>query len=73
MKNKIIRIAVCGGISVLILSNTSINLLAAPVNTAGISSNSIHPCGKLVNLVADFLAVLRIAGSSFHFAVLQIQ
>lgn len=47
MKKKLIRMAAYGGISVLILSNTSINLLAAPINAAGTSNNSITVSGNV--------------------------
>jgi len=46
MKKKLIRIAVCSGISVLMLTNTGINALAAPTNAGSVSNNNVTVSGN---------------------------
>ena len=41
MKNKLVRIAVCGGISLLVFSNADIHIMAAPVSANSVSANSV--------------------------------
>lgn len=46
MKMKLLRIAACGGISVLILTNTSFNVLASTVNENSVSTNTASVSGN---------------------------
>lgn len=46
MKKELLRIAACSGISVLILTNTSINVLATTVNENSVSTNATTVSGN---------------------------
>ena len=64
MKRELFRIAACSGLCVLILSNTSMNVLATSVNENSVSVNGTAVSGNLTggNSTSAITAVLPSGG-----------